>query len=333
MFKNPISSIHDSDSFNFSDTIDIMNSLKGGATAPATTAAVQPTLIPITQRTSSNNINVVIVALIAVLYMVVNHEATPSEVINVIDNPIFKLSILGAIIYLSKNNPMISLVAIVIFCLTIQTLQQKVPPPIVDVEDEDISDEVSDEIDEIIATELDPNVNINNVEPTNVDELQLANINDTMNNSLTQGSDALNTLQNSTSELIDNDRSIMDEDVANYSSDTMDGISGTIDNTMAGASNLMEDVNNSDMMQNVSNNASNMMQNVSNTASDMMQNVSNDPSNMMENVSNNASNAMENVSNTVGDIDAQGMLENASNAIGEINPFSDSSMDNFEQIY
>jgi len=187
MFKNPISSIHDSDSFNFTDTIDIMKSLKGGAETQPVPVGAPIVGAPVTSK--SNNITVIIVALISVLYMVVNSDSTSPEIINIVDNPVFKLSILGSIIYLSKTNPMISLVAIVIFCLTIQSLQQKSTPQIVDVED----DEISQEIDDIISNEMeetneespiyyeDDNDDIkpaeeNLSEQANISDIQLSNI-------------------------------------------------------------------------------------------------------------------------------------------------------------
>jgi len=196
MFKNPISSIHDSDSFNFTDTIDIMKSLKGGANIPQEfigTPVGAPVGAPISVPTGtpkSNNITVIIVALISVLYMVVNSDSTSPDIINIIDNPVFKLSILGSIIYLSKTNPMISLVAIVIFCLTIQSLQQKSAPQIVDVED----DEISQEIDDIISNEIEETVEEsptyyeededNTIKPAEQDLSDLANIYDESSNNM-----------------------------------------------------------------------------------------------------------------------------------------------------
>ena len=83
MFKNPISSIHDSDSFNFTDTIDIMKSLKGGAETQPVPVGAPIVGAPVTSK--SNNITVIIVALISVLYMVVNSDSTSPEIINIVD--------------------------------------------------------------------------------------------------------------------------------------------------------------------------------------------------------------------------------------------------------
>lgn len=287
MFKNQISSIHDSDSFNFTDTIDIMNSLKGGAVPIPPDAVPGATSPPTTlQALTSNNTSVAIVAVIAILYIAVNNESTPHEVIEIVDNPIFKLSILGAIIYLSKSNPMISLVAIVIFCLTIQTLQQKTVPAIVDVED----DEIAEEIDEIIASELANNKEEEHgVHPSPADDSQLSDVNAAIGNTLTQANSELT--------------NIMD--------DSSDNISGIIDD----ASNNIPSVDESSIQM------SNMLDNVSNNASDMV-------NNSMDNIQvNNDSNMMNDISNS-----ASNMMDGAANMFDNIGGFSDSAVDNFEQL-
>ena len=118
MFRNQIATITDTNTYQFSDTNDIINSLIGGA----------PTAV-------KNNAHIlVILILIGVLYAVVNHKDTPDNVINIIDNPIVKISTMGVIILLSKTSPLAAIAAIIVFCLTIQSLQQRKKPSIVDVE-------------------------------------------------------------------------------------------------------------------------------------------------------------------------------------------------------
>ena len=109
MLKNPVSTITDTISYQFSDTNDLIHTLTGGS-----------------KEYVNNNTHVlVILILIASLYMIVNNKDTSSDVLEIIDNPLTKIGIIGVLVYMSKNNPLTSLAAIIVFCLTIQSLQSK----------------------------------------------------------------------------------------------------------------------------------------------------------------------------------------------------------------
>lgn len=246
MFKNTISSITDTDLYQFSDTYDSINSFTGGA-----------------RRVVQDNVSVlVILSLITVLYMVVNNQNTSSEVINTIDSPAVKLGIMGLIIYISKDNPLISLVAIVIFCLTIQSLQNKKVPVIVDVEedqedtqeDEQVHAGEHDELDEIIDNELDNDLN-NESESNEDNGIVGADLNNTMGSTL-EIEDSLG--QVSPDSMIQGGIQNVENVVDNMGESVVD--SSEVNSSSNMLTNQLAEFNNSELMEGARNMAGNVQQ-------------------------------------------------------------------------
>lgn len=279
MFKSTISSITDTDLYQFSDTYDSINTLTGGA-----------------RRVVEDNVSVlVILSLITVLYMVVNNNNTSSEVINTIDSPAVKLGMMGLIIYISKDNPLISLVAIVIFCLTIQSLQNKKVPVIVDVEEdqqdqqdeqeqeeEQVQSGETDELDEIIDNELDND--LNREEVSNEDNgIVGADLNDTMGSSL-EINDSLGMDQVQPDSMVQNDMQNVENTVDNMSENVPD--LPDMNSVSSMATNQLSEFNNSDFMQgarDMAGNVQEMGQNfISNLGESNDSNLSNEMGGMSE---------------------------------------------------
>ena len=246
MFKNTISSITDTDLYQFSDTYDSINSFTGGA-----------------RRVVQDNVSVlVILSLITVLYMVVNNQNTSSEVINTIDSPAVKLGIMGLIIYISKDNPLISLVAIVIFCLTIQSLQNKKVPVIVDVEedqedtqeDEQVHAGEHDELDEIIDNELDNDLN-NESESNEDNGIVGADLNNTMGSTL-EIEDSLG--QVSPDSMVQGGIQNVENVVDNMGESVVD--SSEVNSSSNMLTNQLAEFNNSELMEGARNMAGNVQQ-------------------------------------------------------------------------
>jgi hypothetical protein len=155
MFRNQ--ELTDSLSIQFSDTINSINnlSLLGGA------------------NINNDKYIILILILVAVLYMSVQNKSTSPKVLDHIDTPFVKVGVLGLIIFVGRENPIVAVAAITVFCLTIQSLQNRVPTKVVDVEEDieeevfdennNITDEITDELDEIIQDEAN-NINaLNNI--------------------------------------------------------------------------------------------------------------------------------------------------------------------------
>ena len=162
MLKNPVSTITDTISYQFSDTNDLIHTLTGGS-----------------KEYVNNNTHVlVILILIGSLYMIVNNKDTSSDILEIIDNPLTKIGIIGVLVYMSKNNPLTSLAAIIVFCLTIQSLQSKKKPAIIDILDEEVPEEEEGgdtgiSIDDIIEDQLKNKVEVDEVVAKNESDVTI----------------------------------------------------------------------------------------------------------------------------------------------------------------
>tara|TARA_B100001248_G_C27389366_1_gene461463 strand:+ start:223 stop:1194 length:972 start_codon:yes stop_codon:yes gene_type:complete len=322
MFRNQMATITDTNTYQFSDTNDIINSLIGGA----------PTAV-------KNNAHIlVILVLIGVLYGVVNHKETPDNVINVIDNPIVKISIMGVIILMSRTSPLSAIAAIIVFCLTIQSLQQRKKPSIIDVEEE----EIDNQLDEIVADTIENDINASNVELDNnnllinetVDAGQ-QNMND-IRQDINAGIDSLgeniNAGMDSLSENINTDMDSLGENINTGMDSLGENINaaiGTDFNTIGSnisdavdkvGSNLSE-VSSSDITNTVNNAVNNIDVNqLGDLAQAQFSNFQNKVTDFKQNISDKIQNHSNNSNNS----------NNSANIVVE--PFGSSDIDNFEKI-
>jgi len=317
-----MATITDTNTYQFSDTNDIINSLIGGA----------PTAV-------KNNAHIlVILVLIGVLYGVVNHKETPDNVINVIDNPIVKISIMGVIILMSRTSPLSAIAAIIVFCLTIQSLQQRKKPSIIDVEEE----EIDNQLDEIVADTIENDINASNVELDNnnllinetVDAGQ-QNMND-IRQDINAGIDSLgeniNAGMDSLSENINTDMDSLGENINTGMDSLGENINaaiGTDFNTIGSnisdavdkvGSNLSE-VSSSDITNTVNNAVNNIDVNqLGDLAQAQFSNFQNKVTDFKQNISDKIQNHSNNSNNS----------NNSANIVVE--PFGSSDIDNFEKI-
>ena len=308
MFRNQMATITDTNTYQFSDTNDIINSLIGGA----------PTAV-------KNNAHIlVILVLIGVLYGVVNHKDTPDNVINVIDNPIVKISIMGVIILMSRTSPLSAIAAIIVFCLTIQSLQQRKKPSIIDVEEE----EIDNQLDEIVADTIENDINASNVELDNNNLL----INETVDNGQQNMNDIrqdINAGMDSLSENINTDMDSLGENI-NTNMDTLgeniNAAIGTDFNTIG--SNI------SDTVDKVGSNLSELRgSDITNTVNNAVNNIDvNQLGDLAQaqfsNFQNKVTDFKQNISDKIQD--HSNNSNNSANIVVE--PFGSSDIDNFEKI-
>ena len=286
MFRNQMATITDTNTYQFSDTNDIINSLIGGA----------PTAV-------KNNAHIlVILVLIGVLYGVVNHNETPDNVINVIDNPIVKISIMGVIILMSRTSPLSAIAAIIVFCLTIQSLQQRKKPSIIDVEEE----EIDNQLDEIVADTIENDINASNIELDNNNLL----INETADDGQQNMNDIRQDINAGIDSLGENINAVIGTDFNTIGSNISDAVDKVGSNLSAVsgsdiANTVDNSVNNIDVNQ-LGDLAQAQFSNLQNKVTDFKQNISD----KIQDHSNNSNNSTNNV----------------------VEPFGSSDIDNFEKI-
>lgn len=316
MFRNQIATITDTNSYQFSDTNDIINSLIGGA----------PTAV-------KNNAHIlVILLLIGVLYAIVNHKDTPDNVINIIDNPIVKISTMGVIILMSKTSPLAAIAAIIVFCLTIQSLQQKKKPSIVDVEEE----EIDNQLDEIVSDAIDNDINAANVEFDN------SNFDSTEQNINTDIDDNINTIGvdiNATADNAGAGINAVGDNVGEDINAVVDNVGADInavgDNIGADINAMVDNVG-QDVNSAIDNGGFDINSTVNNDETDVNAIVNNDRLNInsaLNNVDSSVRGQFNNLKNTVGDIkDDWFGKKNQAISNNNIEPFGSSDIDNFEKI-
>ena len=297
MFRNQMATITDTNTYQFSDTNDIINSLIGGA----------PTAV-------KNNAHIlVILVLIGVLYGVVNHNETPDNVINVIDNPIVKISIMGVIILMSRTSPLSAIAAIIVFCLTIQSLQQRKKPSIIDVEEE----EIDNQLDEIVADTIENDINASNIELDNNNLL----INETADDGQQNMNDIRQDINAGIDSLGENINAVIGTDfntIGSNISDAVDKVGSNISDAVDKVGSNLSAVSGSDIANTVDNSVNNIdvnqlgdlaqaqFSNLQNKVTDFKQNISD----KIQDHSNNSNNSTNNV----------------------VEPFGSSDIDNFEKI-
>ena len=275
----------DTKSFQFSDTFDVLNDqfkfLGGSNNMPMNTQMNTST------NTSINIPTIVIFILICSLYVAVKTNNVPEEHLYLIEHSLSKVLIMGLIIFISKDNPIISIIALVIYCSTLQSLQDNIR--LLDIEQEN---DINNDSDKLSNTEINNNYSMSaenngiDIEDTYLDtnsENELDDDSNDVRNYLDKVAD--NSVDDVSPNLINDNSKIVGNSVNDDSN--IAGYSVNDDSNIAGYS--LEDMYDSSNLGNTGNNILNNMNNMVNTGIEQVK-PNLEPFNPQNNTQNNTQN-------------------------------------------